>query len=150
MDVEQLKAALEGAAEAGLPAAEVQPATELSQKLSLYYSVQNEAFSGRDVEKTRQCVVMSEELGLAGPKEKQASYLLKALQEEARVKKILADAMAKRDLAGIRHALQVAMTHKSGLMVDSALQKAMASGLADDPIIKQAQEMEKTLIREVV
>ena len=75
--------------------------------------------------------------------------LLKALEEEERVKKALHDAMASRDLESIKKALKVAMEMKSGAMMEGALAQAMGAGLADDPIIKQALEMEKHLDHEV-
>jgi len=74
---------------------------------------------------------------------------MKQLENEARVKTNLKQAMQSRDLNALRHALQVAMNHKSGTMVGNALQRALAAGLENDPLVIEALSLEKTLDREV-
>lgn len=149
-DAQLLKSSLDTARDAEMSGSALFKEVEgLLTKVTLLASLQTEAFEKRDLEVTKRAVALASEVQLDGAKEKQAVALLKALEEEAKVKAKLAEAIASRDLDALRHALQVAMNHKSGAMVGNALQKALDSGLADDPLIKKAMALEKTLDHEV-
>lgn len=149
-DLQLLRSAITAATEVGLSEGKLcQQAQQLATKIAQMMQLQELAIEKRDLNATRQAVVLAEELGIDTATEKQMVYLAKALEAEAKVKGSLAKAMESRDLTALRHALQVAMDHKSGPMVGSALQRALNAGLENDSLVRQAIELEKTLDREV-
>lgn len=150
-DVSLIQAAIKGAEDAQLtdayaPLAE---AKRLLVQLVQYKKDLEQALASRDVSLLERVLQTAAQLGLKGTQEIQAKAFYEQVKEEEAVKKRLADAMNSRDLAALKHALQVAMQNKSGAMVGSALQRAVAAGLAEDPVVKAALAMEATLEKEV-
>lgn len=149
-DLSMLLSALEGAKEMSLLQTELgQHAQMLFDKITRLFHAQGIAVEKRDLNVAREAVELAKELEIDNAKEKQMILLVKALEAEAKVKDSLAKAMASRDLTQLRHALQVAINHKSGIMVDHALQRALDAGLESDPLVQEAILLEKTLDREV-
>jgi len=149
-DLQLLRSAIDAAAEVGLSEDKLcQQAQQLANKIAQLIQLQEVAIEKRDLNTTQQAVALATELGIDTTTEKQMVYLAKALEAETKVKGSLTKAMESRDLTALRHALQVAMNHKSGPMVGSALQRALNAGLENDSLVKQAIELEKTLDREV-
>lgn len=147
-DVTLLTVALDQAKDVDLPALQ-QKARSLLDRLMLCAKTQERAIENRDLTAAREAVALAEELGLNTSAERQMKALVAALEAEAQLRQQLEKAIASRDLESLRHALQVAMASKSGMMVDNALQRALNAGLQDDPIVRQALALEKTLDREV-
>lgn len=153
-DPETMKSAMDNASQSQL---ESTPAGKamfdkckiLYDKVVKFRAFQTDAFAKRDLELVKQAVAMGDELGFAGALEQQARALVEKLAEEAQVKEALVQAMKSKDLETLKKTLQVAMNLKSGAMVGNAVQRAMALGLADDPMVKQALEMSKNLEQEV-
>lgn len=147
-DVALLQAALEKAKEVDVPALS-QKGQALYDRLILCAKTQEKAIEKRDLAIAREAVALAEELDLHTSIERQIVALVSALETEAQVKQALEEAIASRDLNTLRHALEVAMATKSGMMVDNALQRALDAGLQNDPLVQQALALEKTLDREV-
>jgi myosin heavy subunit len=117
--------------------------------LTAYKADLEKAMAQKSIEQLGSALARAAQLGISGQRESEAKALLETLREEFALRQRLQDAMKSRDLEALKHALQVAMSAKSGAMVDSALERAKAAGLLDDPLVKEALAMEKTLEKEV-
>lgn len=149
-DVVLLRGALEQTKDVDMSYSDLpQKAQYLLDKLILLGKKQDQAIEERSLAAATEAVQLAEELGVATTTERQMVALMKQLENEAQVKSVLKQAMQSRDLNALRHALQVAMNHKSGTMVGNALQRALAAGLDSDPLVIEAMGLEKTLDREV-
>lgn len=151
MDEQLIDAALKAAKKAKVDDTlkEYVEAKALHKKLKAYNAEAKQAEEAKDAKLIRAALKTAKALGFDGQREKDLAELLKAVEEGEKMKARLNDAMKSKDLNALKALLEMSMQSKSGAMMDNALKRAMAAGLADDPIVKAAMEMEKTLEKEV-
>lgn len=154
-DIETMRVAIQVAEKALLDEESHPPFGQLKnmfKALVEYRGIMEAAVKSREIPQLQAALAHAKAMNINGPEEKKAADLLASLEEEIRVAARLAEEKRAREIESLKKNLQVAMTAKSGAMLDAAIKKALADpsfNLASDPLVIDAQKLVTTLEKEV-